>query len=211
MDEGELFELLERYAPLICSIAVRHGLHSDEVDDVYQNVAHFVVEHRDQVRDRDSVPRWLARIARYKSLEQLRRRGRGKSLPDQVAELPDANPLPEELAIMAEQQARILDALQKLTPKQRELITALFLSGDPISYAELAARLGVSPGSLGRMRQRGLDRLRRELEDLRDTLGFDDPDEDETDEDDDDADGATDASDGGSPADPDDDPGVAPT
>jgi RNA polymerase sigma factor (sigma-70 family) len=163
MDDREFADLLDRYAPLVCSIAVRYGLKADEVDDVYCETVTWGWEHRHESRSREHFPRWLASVARFKTLEHIRARRRSGVPIEHVAEPVDEGRLPEDLAILAEDLARLFDALEKLTPKQRVLVERLFLSPRRVSYADIAAELGVSVGSLGRMRQRALTRLRRLL------------------------------------------------
>jgi RNA polymerase sigma factor (sigma-70 family) len=111
------------------------------------------------------MPRWLARIAHYKAYERLRQRDRGTAPAGGVAEPLAPGLLPEEVAIEAESLARLYDALEQLTDKQRRLIELLFLSPTPLSYVEVAAELQVKVGTLGRMRRRALERLRRLLDD----------------------------------------------
>jgi DNA-directed RNA polymerase specialized sigma24 family protein len=58
------------------------------------------------------------------------------------------------------------EAMVKLTPQCRRLVELLFLETPPRPYAEVAAELGLAPGSIGFTRQKCIDRLRRYLDDL---------------------------------------------
>jgi hypothetical protein len=53
-----------------------------------------------------------------------------------------------------------------LDERCRRLLTLLFYRPDPPPYAEVAARLGATPGSIGPTRARCLQKLRRRLAEL---------------------------------------------
>jgi DNA-directed RNA polymerase specialized sigma24 family protein len=79
-----------------------------------------------------------------------------------AASLPDteATPVDHEL-LVAEQQAALRDAFSRLPPSCQQLLT-LLMADPPVPYAEISARLGISPGSIGPNRRRCLDRLARD-------------------------------------------------
>jgi RNA polymerase sigma factor (sigma-70 family) len=79
----------------------------------------------------------------------------------------DAEALPDEQAITAEQQlltaerhAALRTALLDLPPQAQRLI-ALLAADPPVPYAEISARLGIPVGSIGPTRRRCLDKLRQ--------------------------------------------------
>ena len=53
-----------------------------------------------------------------------------------------------------------------LTPQCRRLVEMLFLESPSRPYAEVAAELGLAIGSIGFTRQKCIERLRRQLEDM---------------------------------------------
>src|SRR5262249_6592577 len=79
---------------------------------------------------------------------------------------PDAEAIPDQQAGMAEREllvaerhAALREALARLSPCCQRLIGKL-IEDPPLSYAEIAAALGIPVGSIGPLRGRCLDRLR---------------------------------------------------
>jgi RNA polymerase sigma factor (sigma-70 family) len=67
--------------------------------------------------------------------------------------------LPDELVLQLEHQVILEKAMDQLDPRCRQLLTALFLEGDEVSYRRLASTLGLKPNSVGSMRTRCLKKL----------------------------------------------------
>jgi RNA polymerase sigma-70 factor (ECF subfamily) len=95
---------------------------------------------------------WLFGIARNAALDELRRRGRQAEL---VSEPVDATSLDPE---RAEQRLVLFAALEKLDPRERELIALKFFSG--LGNAEIAAVLGISESNAGTKLHRAVTKLR---------------------------------------------------
>ena len=68
--------LLQRYARLVHSVAARHGLTPDEVDDVGQEVFLALAQNLHAIDDPERLPAWLATTARRLSWRVLQRRAR---------------------------------------------------------------------------------------------------------------------------------------
>jgi len=82
--------------------------------------------------------------------------------------VPDAEAIPDQQADVAEQEllvaerhAALREALARLPPGCQRLIGKL-IEDPPLTYAQIAASLGVPIGSIGPLRGRCLDRLRRD-------------------------------------------------
>jgi DNA-directed RNA polymerase specialized sigma24 family protein len=73
---------------------------------------------------------------------------------------PDRAAMIEEEVIAAERNAPFRVAFNELPPTCYELLSML-ISDPPRAYTEMSERLGIAVGSIGRMRARCLDRLRR--------------------------------------------------
>jgi RNA polymerase sigma factor (sigma-70 family) len=161
-DQGAWNDLVERYAPLVWSICLRHQLHRDEIDDVGQSVWLLLVERIGSLREPAALPGWLATTAQRECLRVLRvaRRHEHAGLPadDQMPPDPDAMMIEQEV-IAAEIGAALRAAFAELPTGCRELLS--MLAGDPPSaYADISATLGMAIGSIGPMRARCLERLR---------------------------------------------------
>lgn len=156
-------EIVERYAPLVWSICVRHKLAREEIDDVGQAVWLLLVENIGRLREPAALPGWLATTTQRECLRVLRssRRHDHAELPgeDQMPADPGA-PVIEEQILAAERGAAIRAAFAELSRDCQDLLSMLVYD-PPYSYAAISAALGVAVGSIGPMRARCLARLRR--------------------------------------------------
>ena len=155
--------LVERYAPLTWSICRRYRLNGADAEDVGQIVWQQLVEHLDQLRDPDALPGWLATTTRHECGRMLRAAGRPTS--DQVLDtenIPDTDTATVEQELLkAERHAALREAFTRLPPGCQRVL-ALLIADPPMTYAEIGARLGISVGSIGPIRSRCLDKLRRD-------------------------------------------------
>lgn len=76
---------------------------------------------------------------------------------------PTAPPGPEELAVRADDDRRVLAALHELPQRQREVLVLRYWS--ELSGAEIAEALGISEGSVKSHTHRGVAALRTALDD----------------------------------------------
>jgi RNA polymerase sigma factor (sigma-70 family) len=162
-DERAWAALVERYASLVWSICRQHGLSDADAEDVGQNVWLQLVRQLDQIREPAALPGWLVTTTR-RTCARLRRTGegrlsRGRCLDAEL--LPDAEGEAVERDLLAaERHAALREAFADLPISHQRLITML-IADPPVPYAEISARLGIAVGSIGPIRARCLDRLRR--------------------------------------------------
>jgi RNA polymerase sigma factor (sigma-70 family) len=155
--------LVERYAPLLWSICRRHRLGRADAEDVAQTVWLRLVDQLGRLRDPDALPGWLATTTRRECLQALHtaRKAGTPGLVPEVGEVTDPQAAAAEQELLAaERRAALREAFTGLPPHCQRLL-ALLIQDPPVCYAEISARLGISVGSIGPMRRRGLDRLRR--------------------------------------------------
>lgn len=151
-------QLLDDYERLVYSIPLRYGLSRDEAADVTQHVFTVLLQGLDSVRDEDKLGSWLATVARRESWRVMDRNRREAT----VAELPEPpSDDPTDAWVRLEW---LHGALLALDGPCRELLVALYLSGEPTSYAEVSQRLRKPIGSIGPTRARCLKKLRELLE-----------------------------------------------
>jgi RNA polymerase sigma factor (sigma-70 family) len=162
-DQEAWNEIVERYAPLVWSICVRYKLDRQDIDDVGQSVWLLLVEHIGSLREAAALPGWLATTTRHECLRVLRagqRQGHAGLPPEeQMPGDPDAATVEQEL-IKAERNAALRAALAELPDRCRELLSML-ISDPPPAYTQISAELGIAVGSIGPIRARCLERLRR--------------------------------------------------
>jgi RNA polymerase sigma factor (sigma-70 family) len=160
---GAWDEVVRRYAKLIYSVARRYGLSEDEAADVFQTVCVELWEHLSSVRDATVLRRWLVVVASRKAWQVHKGRDRWiTNLSDEAAQpLVSALSLsPEDIAMANSDAEQIRAALERLAPRDRELVWNLFFDPTCPTYEIIAARLGVSPDTVGSLRTRCLRRLR---------------------------------------------------
>lgn len=160
--------LLRRYGSLIYSIAYRHGLGRDDAGDVFQLVSIALLDHLTDLRDATKLPGWIATIARRYAADVAARNRRQAARdmrvqPENVQQTWD-EATPEELLSSLRDQMLVREAMERLPDRCRQLLTLLFSEEEDVSYAEIARRLDMPIGSIGPMRSRCLEQLRRILE-----------------------------------------------
>ena len=158
--------LLRRFGRLVYSVPRRFGLRAEDCDDVFQATWLVAVSRTHPPLDGGDgvMVRWLAAIAAWETRNLMRRRKipvRDRALLEAVESDPEN--LPERLQQMVEEHRVLEEALEALPPRDRDLLRDLFLSDEPLSYQEVAERLGVAVGSIGPLRLRAIEKLREEL------------------------------------------------
>ena len=143
--------------PRVVAVAARVLGSRDEAEDVAQEV--FLSFGRSSV-PADEAGGWLSVAAAHTALNHLRS-GRRRTRPRgdrrrRSAVVPDI----ADLVVTLEERSRVRAALARLPHKQA---AALVLRHSGLSYAEVAAALDMSPGSVGTTVRRAESALRKEL------------------------------------------------
>jgi RNA polymerase sigma-70 factor, ECF subfamily len=99
---------------------------------------------------------WLFGIARNAALDELRRRGRQAELTAEPADLQSYGS--EERVEHSERRLAVSAALERLEPRERELISLKFFAG--LSNAEIAQVVGISESNAGTKLHRAMTKLR---------------------------------------------------
>lgn len=161
-DQAAWDEIVERYAPLVWAICLRHELDRQSIDDIGQSVWLLLVENISRLREPAALPGWLATTTRRECLRAMRARGRhGKESPTPADEqLADESAEVEQEVIEAELHAALRAAFAELPAGCRELLSMLISDSSP-GYASISATLGIPMGSIGPTRARCLAKLRR--------------------------------------------------
>ena len=112
---------------------------------------------------RRGAPRaWMFGIARNAALDELRRRGRVAELPPEPEDRTSAGP--PELAEASARREVVLRALDKLEPRERELIALRFDGG--LSHAEIAEVLDITATNASTMVHRVVTKLRKACDEM---------------------------------------------
>jgi RNA polymerase sigma factor (sigma-70 family) len=79
-------------------------------------------------------------------------------------QIADESPLPDEVVLRQERREQLRQAMAALGDPCRTLLLLLFFRPEPPPYAQIAAALGTSEGSIGPTRARCLQKLARLLD-----------------------------------------------
>jgi RNA polymerase sigma factor (sigma-70 family) len=160
-DEVAWQRLVDRYTPLVASVAHGFRLHGTDVDDVAQTVWLRLVENLRQLREPRALPMWIITTTRNECLRQVRASLRTRPF-DPLTEGAVAGTTvdePDEHLIGAARHQALLAGLAELPEHQRALLL-LLIEDPPVPYAEICRRLHIKIGSIGPTRARALERLR---------------------------------------------------
>ncbi len=156
-------ELVERFAPLVWSICRRYRLNQLDTDDVGQSVWLRLVERLDELREPAALPGWLATTTQHECIKILRAAQKPAIIghPLDPDTTPDESIAPADHELLMAERGAVLRAAFALLPRQCQQLLSMLMDDPPVPYAEISATLGISIGSIGPVRGRCLDKLRR--------------------------------------------------
>jgi len=162
-DQHAWAELVDRFAPLLWSVCRGFRLSPTDAEDVTQAVWLRMLERLPSLRVPEALPGWLATTTRRECLRQLEAtRGRAHReaplLDEAVAD--ERGDQVDEPLLRAERRDALRAAYDRLGERCRWLL-ALLLRDPPPPYAEIGVELGMPIGSIGPVRARCLETLRR--------------------------------------------------
>lgn len=158
--------LIDKYKNLIFSIPIKVGLSQDDAGEIFQIVCAELVKQLPNLRKPRALPQWLIKVATHESFRTANRNRRFVEVDGDVerdAELNRARRA-DEILRQAEREQLLRNAITALQPRCQQLISMLFFEEPVLSYEEIAQRLGLAEGSIGFIRGRCLERLRKRLQ-----------------------------------------------
>jgi RNA polymerase sigma-70 factor (ECF subfamily) len=165
-DRAARAALYEEFAPTVHAIALAH-VGRQSADDVTQDVFCTVFASLSRLRDPGAFAGFLSTSARNASRDLLRRDQRApRAIPDDARHaMPDeAAASPADAAEASETTERVFEAVQQLPEAYREPLLLRLVSG--LSGTEIAARTGMTHGSVRVNLTRGMAMLRERLKNL---------------------------------------------
>jgi RNA polymerase sigma factor (sigma-70 family) len=163
-DERAVEALYARYSGPLYSLAYQVTGAERFAQDVVQEV--FVALWRDAGRfdpGKGAVAPWLFSLARHKAIDLVRREANvRKRTADVDLEFEEADDDVDREAWVRIRQERVREAIEQLTPAQREALDLAFFQG--LTHVEVSDRLGIPLGT-------AKTRIRSALLRLRDILG----------------------------------------
>lgn len=151
--------LVGKYERLVYTIARRNGLDHEDSADLTQTVFLALLDSMDRIHDHERLAYWLMTVARRHAWRQRARRDREEPVPLEAFDRPDrTDPYGDW-----ERTVALQDALHRIGDPCREVLIRLYFDPAEPSYAEIGRALGCAVGTIGPMRGRCLQRLRRLL------------------------------------------------
>lgn len=169
-DERAVAQLYDRFAGMLYAIAYRITGERADAEEVVLEC--FAQAWRDAPRfeaERGSVAAWLTMITRSRALDHVRSRSRrARATEGAAADDPGGAPAlgswrsdPSEAVDSAERQVHVREALDALSPPQRQAIELAYFEG--LSQSEIAARLNEPLGTVKTRVRLGMQKLREAL------------------------------------------------
>jgi len=158
--QREAFEkLFELYQPRLKYYVRRLDSSGSETEDILQNIWVTVFRKIPKLKENASFPVWLYRIARNEVFGRFRQNDKFLELPEEK-ELTKYNDDNREFS--AEDAQRLHNALNKIQPSHREVLTLSFI--ERLSYKQIADVIGCNLGTVRSRIFYAKQSLRKEME-----------------------------------------------
>ena len=156
--------LVGRYKNLIFSIPVKYGFSPDEASDIFQAVCLELMSELSKLKKPEALPKWIMQVTAHKCFHRKREQQRLVSDSDGNLDSMEAPPNHADMILQeAEQEQKLRQAISEMPTRCRQLIHMLFVEEPSRPYEQVAESLGLAKGSIGFIRQRCLERLRKRL------------------------------------------------
>src|SRR5438270_5173677 len=153
--------LIDKYRKLIYSIPVKWQLPREDANDIFQSVCIDLYAELSRLREPRALPKWLIqttvhKCARYR--QQQSRTSDQEISEDLALTTVTAATVIEEV----EREQMLRDAIVVVGGRCAEMIRMLFFDSPALAYQEIEKKLGLATGSIGFIRGRCLDRLKKQ-------------------------------------------------
>jgi len=158
--------LVDQHKKLVYSVVLHFGLSGDDAKEVFQEVFLSFLEELPHFREPRALPAWLARTAWHKCLHwrRIQRRHTSNAVSLEAEALQDHAALPDRILRQVESEQLFRETLATLPDRCVQLIRMLFFETPARPYQQVAKSLGLSIGSIGFIRMRCLERLKKRLQ-----------------------------------------------
>jgi RNA polymerase sigma-70 factor (ECF subfamily) len=162
MDRSQFGQIVQEHKDRIHTYAVWMLRDFDEARDIAQESLTRLWQHRGEIHN-GAARTWLMRTTHRLCVDRLRRRATRAEVPLENLIRPpaDAEPGPPAVAERDEARTVVLDALAKLSPRDRAVV--LMREYDGMSYEEMADALGMPLSALKTTLYRARRRLKEAL------------------------------------------------
>jgi RNA polymerase sigma-70 factor, ECF subfamily len=163
-DRTALAQLYDRYARMIYAIACKSLNSVEDCEEVVLDVFAQIWRIADRFDvNRGSVEQWVFTLARSRILDRLRKLQRIDKVHTAIScakgiDLPTISVDPIEAIEIDERRQLVLAALSQIPPEQLEAIELAYYQG--LTHTEIAARTGLSLGTVKTRLRLGLSKLK---------------------------------------------------
>lgn len=163
-DKPAFKRLFDHFAPRLKGFVMRAGAPAAQAEDIVQDVM-LTVWRKAHLFDpsRAQVSSWIYQIARNRQIDIIRKEAR--PVPEALKAEEDTDDDAGQVLALEQETELLRQALDKLSPSQREMIERAYL-GD-LTHTEIREATGLPLGTIKSRIRLGLERLRHELKDLR--------------------------------------------
>lgn len=156
-------ELMWRYQALVYAVASRAGLEMGDVEDCFQQVWYLLYKNRKKISEPSRLSAWLVTTAKREAIRLSMRSRHSMTDIDDVS-IADKRGLQDEELEKLELQAHLENCLKMLDRRCSQMLYAMFFAPEEKTYKEIANEIGIAVNSIGPIRRRCLERLKKLLE-----------------------------------------------
>lgn len=155
--------LIDKYKRLIYSIPVKYELSREDANDIFQSVCLDLYSELSRLREPRALAKWLIQTTLHKCIRVKQQQGRysDEEITEDVA---PTSPAADAIVAEVELEQVLRDSIGSLAPRCAQMIRMLFFESPARPYEVIARELGLATGSIGFIRGRCLERLRKQLE-----------------------------------------------
>ncbi len=163
-DRQALSQLYDRYSRMVYAIAWKSLNSVEDCEEVVLDVFAQVWKIADRFDpDKGSVDQWIFTLARSRIIDRLRKIQRLNKVNTAIAigkeiEFPTTSVDPLESVEIAERRKQVITALDLIPAAQGQVIEMAYYQG--LTHTEIAAAIGLSPGTVKTRIRLGLSKLR---------------------------------------------------
>jgi RNA polymerase sigma factor (sigma-70 family) len=160
---GAWKELILRYQSLVYAVGSRAGLSSGDIEDCFQQVWYLLYKNRNKITDPSRISAWLVTTSKREAI-RLGRKSKATDANIEDVNIADSGELQDDALINLELHAQLEIGLKMLDSRCRTMLYAMFFAPENKSYDDIAKEVGIAVNSIGPIRRRCLERLKKILE-----------------------------------------------